>query len=139
MTSIPMSHLPLCPSERNRSEEKVIMQKVTDVCEIMTHSQLKISKLIEVISKQEIGRSHKDKERKMRSILAIYKKKYCVAKRNNDELQLVYFRQKIIDIREELLNFMEQGLMLSELEKNDKKCHQSTGELIEISDFHDNF
>ena len=46
---------------RKRSEEKMIMQKVTDVCEVMTHSQIKIEKLIEVISNQENNRSHKDK------------------------------------------------------------------------------
>ena len=110
---------------KNRSEEKVLLKKVTELCDNMNCSQHKISVLIDLVAKQECERNNRNKEKQMKNILMLYKMKYREAKRLSDDTTSSFMRQKINMIREELLLFMETNLV-----NIDKEINNNNGNLV---------
>ena len=59
---------------KKRLEDQLLMKKVTNFCDDMCQSQVKITAFIDLVAKQENDRSSKEKVKKLKHILFLYKK-----------------------------------------------------------------
>ena len=69
----------------------------------------------------------------MQSVLLIFKKKYRLAKRISDEVNVSFFRQKINFIRDQILRLIENELIVPDPEKKNNHSENKIIDCFEIS------